>query len=259
LKSVVVCADDFGIDAPVSAAIIELLEAQCISAVSVLVFAPDTARAVPDLQVRHAAHSIGMHFTLTEFSRWSAAKSLPWLVMRSGLRLVPPGRVRETFLRQLDRFEELFSRPPDFVDGHGHVHQLAVVRDVVVDSLCERYGSSVAVRSACTREPSNRKARLIASLGGCALAKLARRRGLTTNTDFAGAYRFNRTGRYRERLVGWVAGLADGGLIMCHPGTDPSAGPIAPARYEEYRYLRSPEWLADLQAQSARLVPFRNG
>jgi hypothetical protein len=46
---------------------------------------------------------------------------------------------------------------------------------------------------------------------------------------------------------------------MCHPGTDPGAGSIGQARYEEYRYLRSPQWPGDLAVHGARLVPFRSG
>jgi chitin disaccharide deacetylase len=258
-KSLIVCADDYGIHASVSNAILRLVDAHRISATSVLVFGEDIPRAAPLLAQRRGDRcSIGLHFSLTEASGWRRLLPLPALILTAGLRLLNPESVRERLQRQLDRFETLFGGPPDFLDGHEHVHQLPSVREIVLDGLCERYGSEVAVRSTRSGAGRGTKARLIAALGGNTLSRAAPDRGLTVNSDFAGAYSFERVGEYRQRVGGWLKTLTDGGLIMCHPGTDPHADSISMARYEEYSYLRSREWPEDLAAHGVSLQPFRN-
>lgn len=257
-KSLVVCADDFGIHASVSNAIVQLVQSRRISATSVLVFGGDCERAAPRLQqCRTAEVSVGLHFSMTDSARRRHFIPLPLLLASASLRLLNPATIRRMVREQLDRFEQLFGCRPDFLDGHEHVHQLPAIRPIVLDVVCERYGSKVAIRSTRAVVARGPKARLIAKLGGTALARAASERGLTVNADFAGAYSFERAGHYRTRARGWLASIADGGLIMCHPGADPQADSISMARYEEYSYLRSAEWPQDLAAQGVHLVPFR--
>jgi predicted glycoside hydrolase/deacetylase ChbG (UPF0249 family) len=266
-KRLVVCADDFGVAESVSDAILELIEAQRISATSVLVFGEDIARSAAALaRGRGSSCALGLHFTLTTACSGPRQVPLAALVALCGAQLLDPTWVRTELQLQLDRFERLFGVAPDFLDGHQHVHQLPLIRAIVLDVLCERYGASVAVRSTQPVAPRGVKARLVAALGGRALARDARRRGLTVNADFAGVYQFDRTGRYRVRATQWLARLGDGGLLMCHPGAAARADtrrevthpdPISAARGEEYRYLRSAEWPTDLAAWGVQLVPFR--
>ncbi|MFO1265796.1 MAG: ChbG/HpnK family deacetylase [Rubrivivax sp.] len=49
--------------------------------------------------------------------------------------------LRREITAQLDAFESALGRPPDFVDGHRHVHQLGGVREVLLEVLGERFGS----------------------------------------------------------------------------------------------------------------------
>ena len=257
-KSLTVCADDFGSHISVSNAILRLIGAQRISAVSVLVFGEDCARASAQLAERiNSSLSVGLHFSLTEASGRQRFVPLPALLLSAGLRLLNPEIVRSLLRRQLDRFEELFRMPPDFLGGHEHVHQLPAIREVVLDLLDARYGSQVAIRSTLAAMGRGPKAWLIATLGGSTLTRTALERGFTVNADFAGAYSFERVGQYRARATGWLESLVDGGLIMCHPGADPHADSISMARYEEYSYLRSREWPEDLASSGVRLVPFR--
>jgi chitin disaccharide deacetylase len=267
-KHLVVCADDFGVAEPVSDAILELIEAQRISATSVLVFGEDIARSAAALaRARGSTCALGLHFTLTTACSGPRQMPLAALVALCGAHLIDRQWVGTEVQRQLDRFERLFGVAPDFLDGHQHVHQLPLIRAIVLDALCDRYGASVAIRSTQPAAPHGIKARLVAALGGSALAREARRRGLTVNTDFAGVYQFDRTGRYRVRATQWLARLGDGGLLMCHPGAvarpqptrpDPTRpDPISAARNEEYDYLRSGEWPTDLAAWGVQLVPFR--
>ncbi|HEY4214429.1 MAG TPA: ChbG/HpnK family deacetylase [Steroidobacteraceae bacterium] len=256
-KSLVVCADDFGIHASVSNAIVRLIDARRISATSILVLGEDSERSAPYLAERRAACSVGLHFSLTEASGWRTWVPLPVLLASASLRLLSPGAVRERITRQLDRFEELFGTPPDFLDGHEHVHQFPSIREIVLDRVCERYGTAVAVRSTQSAVARGAKAALLGALGGKVLTRTAGERGLTVNADFAGAYSFERVGQYRARIQGWLETLGSGGLLMCHPGSDPQADSISMARFEEYSYLRSREWPEDLATHEVSLVPFR--
>ena len=132
-KSLVVCADDFGNKLSVSNAIVRLIDARRISATSVLVLGQDSARSAPRLVERRAACSVGLHFSLTDASGWRSWVPLPLLLACASLRLLKPDAVRERITRQLDRFEELFGTPPDFLDGHEHVHQFPSIREIVLE------------------------------------------------------------------------------------------------------------------------------
>ncbi len=256
-KSLVVCADDFGIHPSVSNAIVRLIDARRISATSVLVLGEDSERSAPRLAERRNECSVGLHFSLTEASGWRRWVPLPVLITSASLRLLNPESVRERIRRQLDRFEEFFGTAPDFLDGHEHVHQLPAIREIVLDHLCDRYGTAVAVRSTQAAVARGPKALLVAAFGSKVLSRTASERGLTVNSDFAGAYSFERVGQYRTRITGWLESMSDGGLIMCHPGTDPHADSISMARYEEYSYLRSREWPEDLATYGVNLKRFQ--
>lgn len=256
-KTITVCADDFGLYAMVTDAIIELIAARRLSATSVLVFAPDAARGAPLLAACcDTACSIGLHFTLTEMLDVPGRVPVSAVALRAYLGALKRDTIRGVLHRQLERFEQLFGRGPAFVDGHEHIHQLPIVRDVLVESVVERYGHSVALRSTRSAVPRGAKTRLIASLGARPIERLAAENSLVTNKDFAGSYSFSDAGRYRERMRAWLATIIDRGLIMCHPGSGARADSIAAARREEYDYLRSPHWPADLTESNAILAPF---
>ncbi len=64
---------------------------------------------------------------------------------------------------------------------------------------------------------SDRKGLLINHLSG-ALARRARKFGLKTNPAFAGTYDFKATSDYAALFPGFLSGLPDGSVVMCHPG-----------------------------------------
>jgi len=257
-RRIAVCADDFGATASITDAIVELADAGRISAVSIMVHGPDVERGALRLGgQRRPGCSRGLHFTLTEAREDAMRIRLPDLALRAWLRLLRPRDLQRMCRRQLDRFEQLTGARPDFVDGHQHVHQFPVVRDVLVRALADRYGGGVMLRSTRPAKYRGVKAGLVAALGARALGRGAERHGLKTNTDFAGGYSFGATGRYRERMRAWLSDVSEGGLIMCHPGKPgDTTDVIAAARHEEYEYLRSAHWLADLAAAEVELSPF---
>lgn len=254
VRDLAVCADDAGWDAANDAVIAGLAAAGRISAVSVLVEGPNAA-AWRDADLG-ANGSLGLHLQLT----WSSDRGSHGLG-----RLIAEayaGRLqRSTVTRRLDdqlrRFETLFGRPPDFVDGHQHVHALPGVREPLLTLLHARYadGDRPAVRVPLARRWRGPKAAALNVLGGVRLAAELRRREWPANADFAGAYDMARAGGFRRRMLAWLASLHDRGLIMVHPGAAEKVEHAA-ARADEAAYLAGPDWPADLRASGARLRPF---
>lgn len=167
--------------------------------------------------------------------------------------------------RQFDRFEGLFGRAPDHVDGHLHVHQLPIIREVLVDALNRRYrGQKIWLRD--TRSPigmtpsgswSDRfKPWLIGHLGMADLAKQARANGWQTNQGFVGVYGFTREHlAYEDMPKRWCAHCTTGSLIMTHPAKQTlSSDPIGQSRVEEFQVLGSEAFGQYLSNENIRIA-----
>jgi predicted glycoside hydrolase/deacetylase ChbG (UPF0249 family) len=256
-RRVFVCADDFGIAPRTTLAILRLAEARAISAVSVLVDGESAAEQARAVRAMPPEVAVGLHFNLTDRLQGHVTGALGLRLLRTCLiaRLDRP-RLRAEIERQYERFQQLFGRPPDFIDGHEHVHQLPIVRDAILSAMLARSGRRIAVRATYPRAARGLKAAVIAALGGYALAKELRRRGIATNDDFAGAYDFSTRVPYGVRMRKWLEGISDRGLIMCHPQLADPACP-APAREAEFAYLASDAWRTLLRRQDVTLIPFR--
>jgi predicted glycoside hydrolase/deacetylase ChbG (UPF0249 family) len=260
---VTVCADDFGMSSQICEAVVQLARQQALSATSCVV---DTntveSFAAPLLEVA-ADVSIGLHFNLTEvFANSADTKgdlhaSLPrwwWRCYAGGAN---PIAVRREVQRQLDRFETLFARPPDFIDGHQHVHQLPVIRDQLIDEIMARYAGRIALRSTICRRPRGIKARIVQTLGGAELQAIASANAITTNLDFAGIYDFSAARPYADRMRSWLTSIADCGLIMCHPEHPGATTLHHAARAAEFDFLTSAAWRELLREQHIELIPFQ--
>lgn len=260
MKRVVLCADDFGMDPAVDAGILQLLGMGRLTAVSCLAEAPAFEADLEALQAFREAADLGLHLDLTGGSQGESHWGLPALLLRAYLGAIDGAEVGRRVEAQLDRFERLAGRPPDFIDGHQHVHQFPRVRDALVGVLRRRYGRKLPyVRCTVPSHPSGVKPRVVAALGGKALRAALDRQGIPHNRDFAGVYALDPRKRYGELMKGWLHGIEEGGLILCHPGLPGGEprDPIAPARVAEYRYLSSEEFAAALASASAALARFR--
>ncbi|HET9644942.1 MAG TPA: ChbG/HpnK family deacetylase, partial [Burkholderiaceae bacterium] len=149
--------------------------------------------------------------------------------------------------RQLDAFEQVARRAPDFVDGHRHVHQLPLVRQALVHALEQRYPPglpwlrSTAPGAGSLGPATGLKAAVIHALGGRALDGLATAAGLQQNRRLLGVYGFHGDAQAHERrLASWLSASKDGDLLMCHtalPAHAESGDPIALARKVEHQVL----------------------
>jgi hypothetical protein len=149
---------------------------------------------------------------------------------------------------QLRAFIDVFGHPPDFVDGHQHVHLAPQVRGALLTVVAE-IAPKAWVRQ-CGRARGARRLRdtkaLTLDILSVGLRSAARRKGITTNPAFAGAYDFNSKTPFAEIFARFLQGLPDGGLVMCHPGHVDAElealDPLTHQREREFSYFNSEEF-----------------
>jgi predicted glycoside hydrolase/deacetylase ChbG (UPF0249 family) len=258
-----ICADDFGMSEGINAAVLALLSEGRICAASCMVLRgawPWGAGALHRFPADGA--EFGLHLELSRPPSDSLAEpSLRGLLTASYLGLLRPGTVRAEIREQLARFEDALGRPPAFVDGHRHVHQLPVVREVLLEELASRYGVAAPwIRStapSAARGWLPTKADVIFALGGRRLVALAAQQRIPTSRGLLGVYDFGGSmAAYRERLAGWIGACRNGDVLMCHPALDRAPGdPIAAARQREYAALAMLEFPVRTEAGSVFLRP----
>ena len=266
-RRIILCADDYGISPAVSGAIRDLLARRRINATSVMMAAPsmDAAEAAALTAAANGA-AIGLHLTLTApFEPLSRAYaplrrgsflSLPAMLRRAHLRLLKPERIANEIARQFAAFTVAFGRPPDFVDGHQHVHLLPQVREALLGGVKDaapgawlRQCGRIALPA--HQRIADRKALLLDGLSR-RFCRLAREAGVPTNPAFAGTYAFHSCADYRAVFAKFLDGMPDGGVIMCHPGVVDAElarlDPLTDAREREYAFFLDDAFLRLLTA-----------
>ncbi|MFO1189993.1 MAG: ChbG/HpnK family deacetylase [Alphaproteobacteria bacterium] len=276
--SVVLCADDYGLAPGVGQAIRDLIARGRLSATSCMVVA-DAWPAEADLikPLKNNA-DIGLHLTLSDQRACLASarlapggrfRPLARLILGSMARSIPAAEIRSEILAQLDRFEAAMGRPPDFIDGHQHVHQLPVVRDVLLDLFETRLkGAGTFVRY-CD-EPLGAIVRCgvaplraaVISLLGRGFARSGRARGIPGNRRFRGVRSFDHDEDPARLFAEFLGAPLDGLLVMCHPGLPDAAlaalDPVTEPRRAEYEFLKSGAFAALLDRAGVRLARFRD-
>lgn len=258
------CADDYALSPAVDAGILQLLRQQRLGAVSCLAGAPGWPAAAPALAAFAGRVDIGLHLNFTEAFPGQPAHALPAFIALAGLRLLRVRDLEREIDRQLGCFREVMGRLPDYLDGHQHVHQLPQVREALLRQVARQWRDAARpwVRLSRPRRWRGLKAAVIGALGGGALRWRLRERGLLCNPDFAGVYSLSPAVDYRRLMQAWLATLAPGGLIMCHPALAAAEGPAPPdalarARVRELDYLCSFDFEAD--CRTAGRLPVRFG
>lgn len=264
-RHIAVCVDDFGLHEGINRAALDLAERKRVSAISCLVDGPAWHSGATTLRTNAFNAEIGLHLNFTEALEGTLHwQPLPRLIALSYARLLNPHRIRQSILRQFDRFESTMGRLPDFFDGHQHVHQLPVIRDALIKALDERQ-LPVKPWIRTTRSPAGwaqldlpwparLKSRLIGGLGAPALTRLAIKHGHAQNAHLLGVYGFDSSEEhYLHQLAEWFGQARAGDLLMCHPSlTGPVNDPLLRARQREYRVLAGNAFSA--LAESAGIV-----
>jgi chitin disaccharide deacetylase len=264
-RTLALCADDFGLTPGISAGIVQLARAQRLTAVSCITNGPYWVEAAKLLQDLPDSVDVGLHLNRTEVRplsarlarRWPQLPSLPGLIARAHLRLLPRAELRNEVHAQLRAFTRERGAPPRFVDGHQHVHHLPGLREVLLD-MVEHVQPLPALRNTgrVLGPGFAVKRMLIERTGGRALARDLRHRVLPHNAALLGVYDFADPD-YRALMQRWLAELPyEGALLFCHPGErfgGDAPDAIAAARAREFAYLGSAAFDADLAAADVRL------
>lgn len=255
-QAFILCADDYGLHPAVDAAVAQLCLAGRLSATSCMTTAPGWPAAAPRLQDLRPRLSVGLHFNLTE----SHGGAVPMQALGTVIRQAYTGhwsaaQMRALWEQQLDAFEQALGTPPDFIDGHQHVHQLPGLCDAMLEVLQARYTPvqmpwvrSTAPLGTLWRSP---KAAIIALLGGWQTTRHLRKAGVVINLGFAGVYSFDAPSpeSYGAQMAQWLPQVQTGSLLMCHPATQEVVGDaIGKQRPVEFAYLLS-DAFGDLLAQ----------
>jgi hypothetical protein len=273
LRRIILCADDYGISPAVNEGIRELIAERHINATSAMVGAPgfsqDEAAALLAVAGAHAA--IGLHVTLTApfrplspgFSpvRGEAFPPLAGMAGRALARALTSPLLEAEIGLQFTAFAAAYGRPPDYVDGHQHIHVFPQIREALLSVM--RQAAPRAWLRQCARAPQaprsfrDPKGFVLDALSR-KLHRLAARAGVRTNPAFAGTYSFQPGADYASLFPGFLDGLPDGGLVMCHPGHVDALlrtlDPLTDLRQREYDYFRSAAFAALMQDRGVALA-----
>jgi len=259
------CADDFGMNPAINAGVLALARQGRLSGTSVLVDGP-ALNAADLAALSQAGLQVGLHLNFTEpLGQAGLCMPLGAFIRAAFLGRLPAERLRHGVLAQWQRFQALFGRLPDYIDGHQHVHQLPMVRDALLRVLPPAGRGRPWIRD--TGRPRTRglpwrsqaKAWVIAALGAGGLRHRARLLGIQQNPGFLGVYDFDGgVAAYERCMVAWLAQAQDGDVLMCHPalGDHPGDG-LSAQRQAEYQVLSGAgmqHWLDTHQLMIDRAV-----
>jgi predicted glycoside hydrolase/deacetylase ChbG (UPF0249 family) len=270
-KRIWVVADDYGIAHGVNGAIRDLLAQGAINATSVMVLASGfnerEAAALADLRTT-AGIAVGLHLTLTAPFRplvrnYAPTQEGAFLPLGQTFGAALLGRVRAEavqaeFDAQVARFVAAFGQPPDYVDGHQHVHLFPVIAGCALSAV-RRHAPQAWIRQ-CGRthlSGSGTKA-LVLDLLSARFRKRAAAAGIRTNSGFAGSYEFGTRADFSGLFASFLQGLPDGGAIMCHPGMVDAElvrnDTLTSPREREYAFFKSAAYRELLAAQGYTLA-----
>lgn len=212
--------------------------------------------------------SVGLHFTLTDLKPLTNMNILapggqfPPLAALLGLamrRQIDAGEIGTELNAQIDKFEAVTGALPAFLDGHHHVHQLPVIRNVVIEITERRLGPKPFVRfcdesliGIARRGVSAPRAAIISLLGRI-FAHRARRAGFRGNDGFRGVRDFRADENVAHLFGAYLDAPRANMMIMCHPGHDEPVPDI-----DDEIHARRPEELAFLASDDFAALLARN-
>jgi chitin disaccharide deacetylase len=267
------CADDFALSPAVSAGILEALAAGRLTATCAMTTQaswPDAARKFLALAPRA---DLGLHFNLTlggplgkmpKFAPDGAFPAMNAIVPAAWRGALPRTEILDELRRQLDAFEAAYGAPPDFVDGHQHVHVLPGIADDLIAELSARglagkiwlRDSADRPRRIFVRGKHWGKALTVSGLARGFRAK-ARTARFALNDGFAGFSDFDPQADYAADFASFLRAPGGKPLIMCHPGhvDDELArlDPVTQSRETELAFLLSERFGEVLAAANGQL------
>ena len=258
---IIVCADDFGVSSDVNDAIIRLLEHERISAVSCLVHGKAWAQGAVLLKNFRGMVDIGLHLFYEEMP-FNEILTLAYTKRLSRKTIL------KKFKFQLDSFMESTGMPPDYIDGHQHIHQLPVFRAALMDLIDSAGFDKIYIRNSASSLDDILKRRIsifkniFIALPGFSLKKDLSNKKIPTNNDFLGIYNFNTTddpGEIFEKLLRTVK--KTNSIFVCHPGCghklpNGKSNFFDKKRAEELKYFESDQYKDTLERRGLYLSRF---
>lgn len=260
MKNIILCADDYGQNVAISQAIIHLIEKNCLSATSCMTTTGYWPEAAKMLTVYQDQIDVGLHFNLTE-ERIPLYK----LIIKSYQKRLDKTALENECHAQIDAFVDQFKKLPDFIDGHQHIHQLPLLREVILKVYQLRLrANKTYIRSIYSPTDYYRvwgnayvKRCVLQLCGARALKLKLLQHQIPHNLSFAGVHSFAENQNYAKIFQGFFKRIKNQGLIMCHPGLptqDKKKDPIGVARYQEYQYLGSEQFKYDCKRYQIKLT-----
>lgn len=266
-NSIVLCADDFAMSEAISDAILSLAEAGRLSATGAIVTTPHWQTQASSVISLRSQLAVGLHLNLTygkplgplcDVLPDGVFPSLSALSRLAIFNHTARSQIATEIELQLDRFEAETAFPPDFIDGHHHVHVFPVIRQILLDTLRNRFQGGALL----LRDPSDSPVRIfmrrVARWKALAVATLcagfrqaALKSGFITNSGFSGFSTFGAI-PFEQEFNSFMLYPGKLHMIMCHPGLkDKNAelkrlDTIARRRPEEYTYLLNQSDLPNL-------------
>jgi chitin disaccharide deacetylase len=268
------CADDYGISPGVNRAIRDLISRGRLNATSVMMVGPaigrDEADALSKVATESARCAIGLHVTLTApfrpltmyFRPLDDGLFLPFpKLLRSGLmRRLDAEMIRAEVSAQLAAFRDMFGRAPDFVDGHQHAQLYPQVRDGFLAAVKEAAPQAWVRQGGRNIPLAQRLAApkaLLLDVLSLQFRRRAVREGIAFNPGFAGAYDFTKASDFGALMGGFLEGLPENGVVMCHPGFVDDVltelDPLTVQREHEHAYFASEAFAQLLSARKVTL------
>lgn len=276
MRSIVLCADDFGLSAAIDKGILDLVEAGRLTATGCMVAGESFERDAGALGAVANRIDVGLHLTLTQLPPLAAVPSIDTtgapaslgrVLGRSLAGRLAYAEIAAEIGRQVDRFRAVLGRDPDFVDGHQHVHVFPGVRRALFSLYDEgRLDARRTWLRDCRERPAAilrrgvevPKALFIAALA-TGFGAQARARGIAVNQGFGGITAF-RPETVAATFPKFLGDLGARPLVMCHPADAAApadaSDPIDRARRAEYAYLSSDAFRAVLAASDVRPARF---
>jgi predicted glycoside hydrolase/deacetylase ChbG (UPF0249 family) len=243
MSGLIVCADDYAISEGTSRVILGLLADKSIQATSCLVETecwPEVAGALRALAGRDSQVAVGLHLNLTErFSRTAVTRPMRDWVLSAPLPAREIGAILGAMQNQWTLFCEVFGRPPDFIDGHQHIHLFPSPRRALA-RLIRETGFSGWVRQCRTASWRPAAKRLLLDPLSGRLAHAMREVGCAVNPGFGGLRSFRPSERVEDLWRVDLAAMGRGGVLMVHPGaagSPPGTEGIDPCRIAEARLI----------------------
>lgn len=243
-KNIILCADDYGISPGINQAILALVQQNKLSAISCMTLSEHLSEHdALALKAHHPKIAIGLHVTLTylpPITGTFSAMSENQLFIKTWTRQIDRTIMEEEITAQFRRFIDLFGFPPDFIDGHQHVHVLPVIRDIVLQYR-QKFAPKSWIRNVCHPCGNIIKKRYIVSILGWFFKQQLRWKKIPHNNSIYGFYNYADNSEFATRFNHWILHAKNNSLIYVHPGFPDSeltkVDSITTPRQREYDFF----------------------